>query len=157
MLVPKFRKATIDDLTLLTQLRMEFLIEANGSRSKFENKLSIEIAEYYRRHIPDESFIAWLGVCGDQIVATSGISFYEVPPSHSNINGKVGYIMNMYTKKEFRRMGMATSLFKVMLEEGKRNNVGKFVLHATMDGKELYKKFGFILSGDEMIATVDWS
>ena len=62
--------------------------------------------------------------------------------------------MNMYTRKAFRRRGIATALFEKILEEGKKNNVGKFILNATKDGKGLYEKYGFNLSGDEMILSI---
>lgn len=152
-----FRKATTKDRSRLIELRMEFLMEANGGPYEFENRLSDKISSYFNRHIKDESFIAWLCINQDEIVGTSGISFYEVPPSYNNPNGKVGYIMNMYTHKAFRRQGVATVLFEKMLEEGRRGNVGKFVLHATKDGQALYKKYGFVLSKDEMILTLKYS
>jgi GNAT superfamily N-acetyltransferase len=143
-----FRKATIKDRSRLFELRMEFLKEANGRPYEFENRLSKEIRSYFNHHIKDESFIAWLCLNENKIVGTSGISFYEVPPSYNNHNGKVGYIMNMYTLKAFRRKGIATVLFEKMLEEGCRRNVGKFVLHATKNGQALYEKYGFVSSNN---------
>lgn len=145
------RKTTIKDVQQLTDLRIEFLREVNGGAYEFENRLSKEISSYFNRHIKDESFIAWLCINQDKIIGTSGISFYEVPPSYNNPNGKVGYIMNMYTLKAFRRKGVATVLFEKMLEEGKRRNVAKIVLYATKDGQALYKKYGFVRTNDEMI------
>jgi GNAT superfamily N-acetyltransferase len=149
-----YRKATKDDVPLLSELRVEFLIEANGRKFDFEDSLKGDIARYFYQHIPDESFIAWLCIHDNEIIGTSGISFYELPPSYNNQHGKVGYIMNMYTKKPFRRKGIASTLFERMLEEGMKKNIGKFTLNATNDGRGLYEKHGFIPTGDEMILTI---
>jgi GNAT superfamily N-acetyltransferase len=150
-----YRKATSDDVPLLIELRIEFLIEANGKAFNFEDRLKGDISRYFYQHIPDESFIAWLCIHDNEIIGTSGISFYELPPSYNNPVGKVGYIMNMYTKKPFRRKGIASALFEKMLEEGMKKNIGKFVLNATKDGRGLYDKYAFISTGDEMILPIE--
>jgi predicted acetyltransferase len=145
-----YKKATMEDVSILTDLRMEFLVEANGQRFENENALKKKIASYFHSHLPTEEFVAWLAIADNAIVGTSGISFYEIPPNYSNVSGRIGYIMNMYTKKPYRRTGVASSLFQKMLEEGYKKKVSKFVLNASNDGKSLYEKFGFVLSGDEM-------
>lgn len=150
----KYRKATIEDISILADLRIEFLIEANGLQFENENTLKKKIASYFHSHMSNEEFVAWLCIEENSVVGTSGISFYEIPPSYSNLTGRIGYVMNMYTKKPFRRKGIASFLFQKMLEEGYKKRVSKFILNATHDGKSLYEKFGFVLSGDEMHLTV---
>ncbi|MDH4262084.1 MAG: GNAT family N-acetyltransferase [Spirochaetia bacterium] len=146
-----YRKATIDDISILTELRIEFLKEVKGADLENKNDMYYNIEKYLNNHITDESFIAWLCVFENEVIATSGISFYEVPPSHSNITGKIGYIMNMYTKKPYRRKGIASILFEKIIEEGLERKVGKLSLHASKDGKSLYQKYGFIENNDEMV------
>lgn len=151
----KYRAAKIDDIEELTDLRIEFLEEANGKPHENPNILRADIQAYFKEHLVDGSFVAWVCICGNEIIATSGISFYTLPPSYNNPNGKIGYIMNMYTKKPVRRKGIAKMLFNKMLEEGAARSVGKFALHATKDGEHLYSQHGFSMSGDEMILTVN--
>jgi GNAT superfamily N-acetyltransferase len=147
----KYRKATIEDVSILTDLRIEFLIEANGQQLENENELKKKIASHFHSHLPTEKFVAWVCITNNNtVIGTSGISFYEVPPSYSNPSGRIGHISNMYTKKPYRREGIASSLFQKMLEEGLKKNVSKFLLNTTRDGKSLYEKFGFVLNGDEM-------
>jgi len=146
----KYRRATIEDVHILTDLRIEFLIEANGQQFEHENALKEKIESYFNYHLHTEEFVAWLCISDDTVVGTSGISFYEIPPSYSNFTGWIGYIMNMYTRKPYRRKGIGSFLFQKILEEGRKKNVSKFILNATHDGKGLYEKFGFALSGDEM-------
>lgn len=152
-----YRAAHIEDLESLIELRVEFLEEANGKPHEDPDSLRADLRSYFSQHLVAGSFVAWLCEHVGEIVATSGISFYDLPPSYSNSNGKVGYIMNMYTKPPFRGKGIARSLFIKMLDEGTKRNVGKFVLHATKDGEYLYKQHGFSMSGDEMILTAPFA
>jgi len=150
----KFRKAVADDIPALAALRVEFLTEANGTPFSEESLLRSSITDYLTRHFSDGSFAAWVALANEEICGTSGLAFYELPPSHSNPTGKIGYIMNMYTKKEYRHKGIASVLFEKMLDEGKCAGVGKFILNATHDGKGLYEKYGFTPTGDEMVLLV---
>lgn len=150
-----YRKAILEDIPLLVDLRIEFLDELNGKQYAKEKELKENISRYFHRHMPDGEFIAWLCINNSDIVGTSGITFYELPPSHNSPNGNIGYIMNMFTKKPFRKHGVASKLFEKMLEEGKKRNVSKYVLNASDEGRKLYGKYGFKISGDEMILTVD--
>ena len=152
-----YRKATIDDLDTLVDLRIEFLAEANNKPYTPEAALRQEIACYFSKHIPDDTFVAWLCIENAEVIATSGISLYELPPNYSCSNGKTGYVSNMYTKPGFRKKGIAKALFGKLLEEGKQKGVSKFILHASSDGKGVYKKFGFVMSRDEMHLSVDWN
>lgn len=151
----EYLKAAQNDIEALTDLRMAFLQEANCSPCRNPDLLRENIRSYFRMHLPDESFISWLCIHNGVIIGTSGITFYNLPPSYSNPTSHIGYIMNMYTLKEYRRQGIATVLFQKMLEEGKKKNVGKFILNASIEGKGLYERFGFVSSGDEMILSVE--
>jgi GNAT superfamily N-acetyltransferase len=150
----RYRKATVGDTAELTDLRLEFLREATGREHEREDALRSSIQAYISSHLPTGEFVAWLCIEGDRIVGTSGISFYALPPNYTCPNGKVGYIMNMYTKEPYRRRGVARALFEKMLEEGRSSGVSKFILHATDNGRGLYAQFGFVMSGDEMHLTV---
>lgn len=145
-----YRRATIEDIPELVNLRMEFLLEENRTKFARENELRLNIHNYFLENIPSENFISWICLDQKQIIATSGITFYYLPPNYANVNGLIGYIANMYTKKEFRKQGIASKLFEKLIIEGRAKKASKLVLHTTEDGKRIYLKFGFIFSDNEM-------
>ena len=51
--------------------------------------------------------------------------------------------MNVYTKPEFRRKGIAGELIKLLLRESEINNLDYVELKATDSGYNLYKSLGF--------------
>ena len=75
---------------------------------------------------------------------------YQVIPKPSNILGKIGYVFNVYTKKEFRNMGLATRLMSLVICESKKLGVGELYLNATDDGKKVYEKLKFQREDNEM-------
>ena len=88
-------------------------------------------------------FFAWIAESNNEIIATSGLSFLQKPPHFINLTGKFAYIMNMYTKPEWRRKGIGLALLEKLIEEIKKKGIESVVLHATPYGRPLYEKYGF--------------
>lgn len=148
----EYRKATVNDLDELVRLRIEFLKEVRNIESdNNDSDVSKSLADYFKNTIKNDSFIAWLALDDNKIIATSGLCFYTLPPSYKNITGKVAYIMNMYTQPNYRNKGIATYLFQKMVDEAKNLGYQKLCLHATEKGKPLYLKYGFKNTDDEMV------
>ena len=89
-------------------------------------------------------------VCDSEIIATSGVCFYVLPPNFSNPTGETAYITNMYTKPEHRRKGIAADLLTMVIDEAKSRGYKVIRLHASEYGKSIYKKAGFIDSDGYM-------
>ncbi|MDR2937359.1 MAG: GNAT family N-acetyltransferase [Prevotellaceae bacterium] len=147
-----YRKATLHDAEKLAKIRSIFLREASNVFSESE-KNSVEQAnfEYFKKALCDNSFVAWLALDGEEIVATSGVSFSAEPPSFKVPNGKVAYIMNMYTFPTHRKRGIATELFTKIVEEAKLLGCKKITLSATDMGRPLYEKYGFKDAHNNMV------
>lgn len=140
-----YRRATVDDLDALVRLRIAFLRETNRNVTSEEayGGMMAPLRSYFAEHIPDAAFISWIAESGGEIVATSGLSFYSIPPGMTNPSGKVAYVMNMYTVPEFRRRGIAAELFRRVVGEAERLGYRKVELHATAAGAGIYRKQGF--------------
>lgn len=144
------RKATIADIPQLVELRLALLKEANEIKEDI-TALKVSIENYFTKNIPTDNFISYIAVCKKMILACSGLIFYEVPPFPADITGKVAYIMNMYTRPNYRGYGIATKLFDEIMREAKEQGYIKITLNATDMGKSIYKKFGFKEVGGNMV------
>jgi GNAT superfamily N-acetyltransferase len=140
----EFRKAIISDVEILAKIRSIFLFEASDISSENE-RVNMENASktYFRAALADDSFVAWLAIDGENIIATSGLSFSVTPPSFKCPDGKVAYIMNMFTFPEYRKQGIGMELLKRTVEEAKNRGYFKITLIATDMGRPLYEKYGF--------------
>ena len=139
-----YRKATIDDADMLAQIRVVFLAEANDVKEQDEKDiLHHNNKRFMLESFVDNSFAAWVAESDEEIVATSGISFYRLPPNKSCPSGNVAYISNMFTYPQYRKQGIATKLFALSVDEAKQRGCTKISLNATDMGRSIYEKYGF--------------
>jgi len=139
-----YRKAILTDSEKLAEIRSFFLKEMKNETSE-EDRIVFEQAnlEYFRKTLCDNTFISWVALDNEVIIATSGLSFSVVPPFPDVLNGKVAYIMNMYTFPNYRNRGIGTELFKKIVDEAKQLGYKKITLNASDVGRPLYEKYGF--------------
>ena len=150
------KEASLDDIEKLTDLRIEFLREAlEIDANNPLDELTESIRSYFQEKMSKGEFLSLLAIHNDEIIATSGISFYSLPPSNLNVSGQLAYIMNMYTKPKWRRKGIGTKLFQELIEIAKRKGIKVIKLHATDDGKRIYESFKFQYENNYMSLTLD--
>lgn len=53
-------------------------------------------------------------------------------------------MLNVLTYPEYRRMGIATKVIERIIEEAKALGVSNIELSATLGGRPLYEKLGFV-------------
>ena len=146
-----YKTATIDDLDVLAKTRIEVLRAANKLDDNVDMSLvERESREYYQKALADGSHVAVLVYDGEQFAGAGGVSFYTVMPTYHNTSGKKAYIMNMYTKPEYRRKGIAYHTLDILVDACKRRNITHITLEATEMGRALYEKYGFVTMQDEM-------
>lgn len=142
-----FRLMQESDIPLFVQMRIDQLRE-EGAQSDID--LRPALLDYYQRHLADGTFVSWLALDGDMVIATSGMSFVEKPPYYGNVTGKIGLLSSMYTKPEYRRKGIAKQLLEKVVEEARRYGCGAVWITASDMGVLLYTDFGFEKNGKFM-------
>ena len=147
----KYKKATIDDIEILTKTRIEVLRAANKLSDDVDMKEVEKTSyEYYKNALQNETHTAYLVFDEEKFVGAGGVSYFQVMPTYHNPSGYKAYIMNMYTNPEYRRNGIAIKTLGLLVEDAKKRGVHAISLEATDMGKPLYVKFGFIKMNDEM-------
>jgi GNAT superfamily N-acetyltransferase len=142
-----FRKLEKADIPAVINLRLEQLHE-EGAKPTFD--LAPSLYAFYEKHIDDDTFISWLALDGEKLVATSGMSFVEKPPYYANPSGKIGLLSSMYTIKPYRRRGIAKQLLDKVVNEARQYGCGAVHITASDMGVLLYKDYGFKKNGNFM-------
>lgn len=146
-----YRRAGSHDRELLTRLRLEVLRAANGLEEDVDlSRTELESRRYYETCFPEDSHAAWLVFDGEEVVGTGAVSFYQVMPTYHNPSGKKAYIMNMYTRPDYRRRGIARRVLELLTAEAEMRQIDAVTLEATAAGRPLYEAFGFTAMRDEM-------
>lgn len=142
-----YRKLTEEELPVFIEMRIEQLRE-EGAKEDMDLKPALR--DYYKRHMHDGTFVSWLAMDGDKIIATSGMSFVEKPPYFGCPSGKMGLLSSMYTNPDYRRMGIAKELLHRVVEEARAYGCGTVQITASDMGVKLYKAYGFEHNGNFM-------
>ena len=124
---------------------------ANGLEEDVDlSRTELESRRYYETCFPEDSHAAWLVFDGEEVVGTGAVSFYKVMPTYHNPSGKKAYIMNMYTRPDYRRRGIARRVLELLTAEAEMRQIDAVTLEATAAGRPLYEAFGFTAMRDEM-------
>lgn len=146
-----YKKATIEDINILTKSRIEVLKAANKLADNVDMaEVEAQSYDYYKKALSDGTHTAYLVFDGDRFIGAGGISYFRVMPTYHNSSGNKAYIMNMYTNPDYRRLGIAYKTLELLVADAKERGVKAISLEATDMGRPLYEKFGFVKMEDEM-------
>lgn len=146
-----YKKASIDDIDILTDTRVTVLMAANRLPGDTDtSEVRKQSYEYYSRALKDGSHTAYLVFDGDMFVGAGGVSYYTVMPTYHNTTGGKAYIMNMYTAPSHRRKGIAIKTLDLLVRDARSRGISDISLEATDMGRPLYEKYGFVMKDAEM-------
>lgn len=139
----KFEKATVQDISTLTELRIAYLQEDLGKITDADLELiKSSLPSYYEKHL-NRDVMVYVARNEVDIVSCAFLLIVEKPMSPSFITGKTGTVLNVYTRSEYRKKGYAKKLMTMMLEDATAQGVSVIELKSTEDGYSLYKAVGF--------------
>jgi len=134
---------TLDDTEQLINLRLSYLYEHFKTISDIDaDTIRKNLYTYFNKHLSTD-LIAFIAKENNEIISTAFLVIIEKPANPNFINGRTGEILNVYTRKNYRKLGIATNLIKNIILYTKENNIDLLELKATNDGYNLYKKLGF--------------
>jgi len=141
----RYRRATINDVGILVDFRIRFLNElGNHPENEDTEILRNSLKQYFSESIPSNCFVGWLAESEGKTVGTSGMVVWQMPGRYGGLEeGRLGYILNMYTVPEARGKGICTRLLDELMKEARKLGLKYLQLHASEDGIGIYKKAGF--------------
>lgn len=138
----KVERADLTDINELVHMRLEYLMEDYGSINEIKSeKIRNQLPIYYQNHLNKDLFV--YVVRSEKIISCSFLLVSEKPANPSFINGRTGTVLNVYTKPEFRRNGIAGKIMEFLISDAKEMKLDFIELKATDDGYNLYKSVGF--------------
>ena len=106
----EYRIATVSDCEALTELRMRMRKELD---SDFNSELIYaKTLDFFKRNIESGAHIAFVCEKDGQMIATVGITLFEIMPTTKYPNGKAARLMNMWVAPFYRNKGIAKELLK---------------------------------------------
>lgn len=127
-----YKKAGMDDIGILTQLRLEGLRTTNRLVADADlSKVEEETHRYYERCFEQNLHAAWLVYDGDCAIGAGGVTFYQVMPTYHNPTGERACIMNIYVHPVYSSKETTMKLLDLLVEEAKERGIHFITLEAT--------------------------
>ena len=147
----EIRIATNDDIELLMSSRLEMLNVVNNLPADYE--YSEEIVRESRDYFLNGDHITVLAVDDGEVIGCASMSFMWIMPTFSHPTGKRAHLMNVYTRSEYRRQGIARKMVNMLIDETWKRGATEISLDATTMGRPLYESLGFTNSTEGMVLT----
>lgn len=148
----KYIIASKDNIDVLIQSRLEMLRVVNELPSDymFSDEFIAESREYFK-NAAQTTVLA----VDKAVVGCASLCYIKLMPTFSHPTGKRAHLMNVYTKSEYRRQGIAYKMIGMLINEAKEKGVTEISLDTTEQGRALYKKCGFVESDECMVLNLN--
>lgn len=137
------RPATVADIPAIVHHRRRMCEDMNYTDHEALSAMETSTALYLKTAIPDGSFHSWLACDNDKIVAGGAVIVSPWPAHAYEPQCRRVTIMNVYTEPGHRRKGIARQLVQTMITWCQQQGFARVTLHASDQGKHLYKSLGF--------------
>ena len=138
------RKLSVDDIDLLIQLRIDFLLdeEVEFSEGKLMS-MKQRCRDFFTSAFAANRFIAFVAENDGTVLSTAFLTVQERPPRQLDAPFQTGTVYNVLTYEKYRKRGFATQVLTALLDEAKAMGIPSVDLWATKDGEKVYEKLGF--------------
>jgi GNAT superfamily N-acetyltransferase len=137
------RRAVVGDVEVVVAQRRAMFEEMRSTESAALDDMAARFAPWVKREIAAERYLGWFAVAEGIVAAGLGLWLMEWPPHVVGRASRRGYLLNVYTEKRYRRLGLARELVKVAVDWCRGNGVDVMVLHASDAGRRMYEELGF--------------
>jgi GNAT superfamily N-acetyltransferase len=138
------RRATPADADTLIAHRRAMFFEMGFRDDAALDAMSVAFRPWLLARTETDEYLAWVATAeGGAIVAGLGLWLMDWPPHMIGPGARRGNILNVYTDPAYRRQGIARRLMEVALDWCGAAGIRAVILHASDDGRPLYKKMGF--------------
>lgn len=147
----EYRIATAKDIDLLMRSRLEMLKVVNDLPQdyQYDDLIVNESRDYFL----NGDHITVLVIDNGEVIGCASMSFMRIMPTFFHPTGKRAHLMNVYTRSEYRRQGIARKMVEILIDETWKRGATEISLDATTMGRPLYESLGFKPTTEGMVMT----
>ena len=142
-------RASVEDMDEYEYLRRMFLV---GLKICTEKKAEAAYIKYKKWAKKQSRAGKWFGFLirneAGKTVSGGTLWFKEAQPNQICSEWRMPYLLSLYTKPSYRRKGLAALIVKEVIKLAKKKRYSMIELHASKQGKKLYKKLGFVATSE---------
>jgi GNAT superfamily N-acetyltransferase len=138
------REVCVGDVAAICGHRRRMFEEAGVAAATLD-RMGEAFPPWLRARIEDGSYFGFIAEDANDVVGGIGLRLIDWPPSpwHPTVD-KRGYILNLYVEPVYRGRGVAKAMMARAEERFRELGVTYEILHATVMGRPLYEKLGWV-------------
>lgn len=137
------RTATLADVPIITAHRRAMFAEMGYSDCAALDRMDERFKLWVARKMASAEYRHWFATDeAGAIAAGAGLWLLEWPPVPTDSSARRGDVLNVYTERNYRRLGLARRLMLMILEWCRHNDIHTVTLHASDAGRPLYESLG---------------
>lgn len=140
---------TREDLNDCMGIRLEMLKEVNNLPEDYAYDPSF--IENSRIHFLSDDQITIFSMVEGKIAGCATLCKLYMMPTFDHPSGKRGHLMNVYTRKEYRKQGIGREMVEYLMDWAIRNGLTEISLDSTQAGRKFYEACGFQTSTECMV------
>ena len=146
------RRASTDDVATIVAHRRGMFYDMGYHDEAALDSMSAKFQPWALARIDSGEYSGWLVFDAEgSVVAGASLWLMDWPPHMVGVGARRGYILNVYTEREFRRRGLSRCLMEVIVEWCRGNGIDTVILHASSAGRALYESLGFTVTNEMRI------
>jgi GNAT superfamily N-acetyltransferase len=143
------RPATVEDAALIAAQRRAMFFDMGHCNARTLDSMTEAFLPWVRHKMSAGEYLGWFAIADDGgVAAGAGLWLMDWPPHMVGPGSRRGNILNVYTRPEFRRQGLARRLTETAVDWCRANGVRTVILHASNEGRPLYQALGFEASNE---------
>ena len=99
--------------------------------------------KYYLAELNRGGHVALVAESDGKILGCGGVCIYDELPSPDNRSGRCAYLMNIYTRKPYRKHGVAKKICERLIKIAREHGAEKIYLETSEAAKALYHALNF--------------
>ena len=144
------RQATIADIPHLLTHR-EQMFRDMGIAARFDD-MRTEFERWLRDAIPAKTYLGWVAVASNgDVAAGAGLIVIPWPPGPMTMDGRCGFVFNVYTEPSHRKHGLARKMMEAIHQWCRAEGLERVVLNASTFGHPLYESMGYVVANEPMM------
>lgn len=129
-------------------MRILFAEELAGKQDEAAVQCSrINLDQYFKQEL-NKTCLCWYAAVDNEPASIACVVLRKQPPSIKNPSGRWGYLMNVYTLPQYRKMGLSSAVLRHLEQDAASLGITAFELHATAGGAPVYEKNGYIVHNE---------
>jgi GNAT superfamily N-acetyltransferase len=138
------RPATPEDAATIAAQRRAMFFDMGYHDDRVLDSMTDAFIPWVHQKMSAGAYLGWFAIAEDDSAAAgAGLWLMDWPPHMIGTGSRRGNILNVYTRPEFRRQGLARRLTETAVDWCRTNGIATVILHASEEGRELYRALGF--------------